>query len=283
MKVHIKILGQLILILILLTTGIAFAAEYSYYEALANHTRSRGINPDEEINSSFNANLTMVRVPLPSESKVWRSIIKTKIGKVDFKRDHLIDSIETLNEYYGKSGNGQLAYKPERVDLITSARFMGFRFAAISIYLGYRFSEDALPSFYILEAGRATGEPMALFFSDRMDKTIEGPATFKPTPFASVKNIYRGNLYMREDDPRVLNIWVRSPTPDAKPYIRVRAAFRPVLDPKPQYAATLILEAQSRIAALARKMRVKGQDIGKAFLKAAQKLEWIVYPERKQD
>lgn len=258
----------------------SFASEFKYYDAKANHRRSLGIQPTRPVSSSFDATLRMVRVPLPRYADKGNQKIRTKIGLVDLKRDHLLNSIDAvINKYVGFE-QWQVSYIPEKVELITSARYLNVRFGAIAVYLGYRYKNDSVPSFYILEAGTAQGEAKSLFFSNKMEQIIAGPARYKATPFSSKKNRYRGQLRMKENEPSLLFIWSHAPRTGKLPYIRVRAKFKEISakEAKPQYALSLLFKAQRRIALLAKLMRVKKQDIGNFFKKKAEKLDWVIKP-----
>jgi hypothetical protein len=74
--------------------------------------------------------------------------------------------------------------------LIAPARRLTARFAAIAVYVGYR-ERDGMPSFYVLEAGTATGEPAVLYLSKTMTTHVDERAGYEPTPFSSPDNIVR--------------------------------------------------------------------------------------------
>lgn len=255
-------------------------AYYPFYKVLANHARARGVNPDEKVKASFDGELQMVRVRLPRFSGGKSAVIRTPVGDVDLRRDHLLDSIDSVVSKFNDASNGRLPYYPERVDLITPPRYLGMRFAAISVYLGYRKADDHQPAFYVLEAGTAEGEPKSLFFNDDMDSAIVARAGYQPTPFTSPDNLYRGILRMDGESPETLTVWARSPRQGAASYIRVHCGFIGMQTAQPQFAGLLIATAAQRVALLAKTMNIPGQDIGGVLSKLGERLPWRIFPHR---
>ncbi len=132
--------------------------EHRLYFGDATHHRVKAMPPAQQpMQSEFTVPLPMVRVTLPETLDASALTIATEIGDVDLGKDHLLGSVDLIHAKYG--GAPYLGYRPGRVDLITPARFAGGRFAAMALYLGYRHKADRAPSFYLLEAGTATGTP----------------------------------------------------------------------------------------------------------------------------
>src|SRR4029077_8046228 len=110
-------------------------------------------------------------------------------------RDHLLGSVDLVAGKYG--GADYLGYRPPRIDLITPARAANTRFGAIAVYLGYRNKADRGPSFYLLEAGTATGDAKMIYFSPSMKPITSVTSYYLPTPFVTMRNTYSGGLTMK--------------------------------------------------------------------------------------
>jgi hypothetical protein len=85
------------------------------------------------------------------------------------------------------------------------------------------------PSFYILEAGTATGAAKMLYFSPDMKPIQHATSYYNPTAFVTKSNNYSGTLTMmpapNEDDPAEL--LVESFVPGAtEPYITVTVDYK---------------------------------------------------------
>lgn len=127
----------------------------------------------------------MVRVTLPG---TLPETIATAVGDVA-PGAHLLTTVDEVAHKFGAHIDGEV----DRVDLITPARLHGSRFAAVSVYLGYRAGRGDLPSFYVLEAGMATGEPKVLFFAPELDHRIVSQSGYRPTPFSDANHVYNCN------------------------------------------------------------------------------------------
>ena len=203
---------------------------------------------------------------------------------VDLSADHLLGSIALITEKYGSAQ--YLGYQPARVDLITPARRSGSRFAAIAVYLGYRAATDRTPSFYLLEAGTATGEAKMIYFSAGMKPIPSVTSYYLPTPFVSLRNTYSGVLTMRaapeEDEPD--RLVVRSYAVGQKePYITVSVKYQraPVLDlPAP---IELTADAGARVALIARTMGLSSAVELQTFLSnLGRNLSWREVPHGRE-
>ena len=111
------------------------------------------------------------------------------------------------------------------MDLITPARALHTRFGAIAVYLGYRNKADRGPTFYLLEAGTATGDAKMIYFSPDMKPIGSVTSGYLPTPFVTMRNTYSGGVAMGvapdEDEPKE-RLVVSSYAEGAKePYITV--------------------------------------------------------------
>jgi hypothetical protein len=176
------------------------AGSFRYYDGLASHWRS----DTEKPHSRFNGLLPMVRIPLPDHPPTQQKIAVTAIGYV-MAADHLLSSVDAVRaamvQRYGA------AYSDvARCDVVTPAR-LGGRFGAIGLYLGYR-GAATTPSFFLLEAGLATGSSVRLFTSPDLTKITKSPCDYLPTAFSEISNTYDGTLTMIGDEPG--NLWVES-------------------------------------------------------------------------
>lgn len=255
--------------------------EHRLYLGQANHHRVKSVPPDSRpAQSQFMLELPIVRVTLPDKLTAESTVISTEIGDVDLARDHLLGSIDLIHDKYG--GAAYLGARPARVDLLTPARSAGLRFGAIAVYLGYRRATDRAPSFYLLEAGTATGDAKMIYFSPDM-KPISGVTSYYvPTPFVTMRNTYSGGVTMQaaphEDEPDELLVESRSPG-EKDPYITVTVKYKraPELDlPLP---LELIADAAARVALVARALGVpSGEPMEGLLADLARTLHWIHEP-----
>jgi hypothetical protein len=155
----------------------------------------------EKPHSAFVGLLPQVRIPLPLTEPSDPLLAQTAIGSV-FAGDHLLTSVAAVVQQMKREFPSKSYADTTRVDLIGPAR-LGGRFGAIALYLCYR-NEAALPSYYILEAGLATGAPVRLFSSSHMGPIHGAPTAYLPTPFVEASNTYDGALIMNGDDPEEL-------------------------------------------------------------------------------
>jgi hypothetical protein len=223
---------------------------YPLYVAHAQHHRVLAMNSDKPFHSEFVGYLPTVRVPLPQALNLNNESVWTAIGNVDFGRDHLAGSVELLTTLF----QDELGYAPARVDLITPARVLGVRFAAIAVYLGYRNATDATPSFYVLEAGLATGQAAMLYLGPVINGTIVKRAGYTPTPFSSPDNTYTGTLEVVGDEPSQLRIF--SQAPGQADYIEVIVNYEAVATPPLILPVALTVEAVARVALIGKTMDV---------------------------
>jgi hypothetical protein len=181
---------------------------YRYYKIASTHDREKPDYPP------FTGHLHMARVTLP-KTKV--KSFSTAVGKV-IPNDHLLGTIEEVSGKFG----GLIAKPISRVDLITPARSGGARFGAVSMYLGYEGGD--LPSFYILEAGTATGTPKTLYLAPTLDHRIVDFSGYVPTPFASATHVYVGKTTFAGDSPKLLEMTVHKDT-SSTPYMKLSVVF----------------------------------------------------------
>jgi D-arabinono-1,4-lactone oxidase/FAD binding domain len=248
---------------------------FPLYLAQAAHDRVLAMDSTKPFNSAFVGHLPTVRVPLPQALSYTNTTLTTEIGTVDFARDHLAGSVELVGRLYAV----ELGYTPARVDLVTPARKLGVRFGAIAIYLGYRNESDTSPSFYILEAGLATGQAAMLYLGKTMDTTIVQPSGYLPTPFASPDNTYTGTLLVEDDQP--VQLVVKSNAPNLPHYIQVTINYTQVSTSPGIWPGSLTVDAIARVAAIGQAMAVPTgmprlfedvmAEIGRLFLPWAEK------------
>src|SRR6185436_8601788 len=109
--------------------------------------------------------------------------------------DHLVGSVDLVAQKFKE----QLGYYPGKVDLVTPARtgITRARFGAIAMYLGYKNATDPGPSFFIFEAGMATGEAKMLYLGKTLDTEILQRSGYDPTAYSSHNNFYRGGVTVK--------------------------------------------------------------------------------------
>lgn len=203
------------------------AGGFRYYDVVAVHDR---IIPDFD---PFKGRLSMARVTLPQLNSQIRDF-DTGIGTVGV-RDHLYRSVEEFKTTY----KGPPYDHTTRLDLVTPARELGVRFGAVSAYLGY--TGGPLPSFYVLEAGTATGDPKVPFACPTLDGTIVAYSNYHPTPFSRKDHVYRGSLRVVGDNPVLLSMTSEA-TPHT-PYISLSATFTETTTPRNIWPGFLIVRA----------------------------------------
>lgn len=235
---------------------------FTYYVAHARHARY------DHPTHAFTGYLPLVRVRLVAKT-VNAVTIKTAIGDV-IPQDHLFASVSQIGFKYGDD----IGFQPERVDLITPARHGGARFGAIAVYLGYKNANDAEPSFYVLEAGLATGESRMAFLSPDMDVIPPRKKWYKPTPFTTEDSYYTGSLEMNGDEPDKLIVHALSPS--LTPEVEVVVTYEKTA-PKPIWPALITAEAAARIGSIGVK---RGQLIFEDILAPiGDHLPWEIKPE----
>lgn len=228
------------------SSGIALAASAdpaTYYLAEATHRRASAAPRD-----AFVGHLPVVKVRAPSTGT---ATIHTGGGDV-LSGDHLVYSVEDVNAKFANT----LGYQASRVDLITPPRLWGSRFGAVAAFVGYR-DASGPPSFYLLEAGMATGEPKVLFFAKTMDTTIVDWTSYTPTPFSAPDHRYEGTLVVTpQGEPVSLCVKAfRKPENgnafEPEPYVQVDVAYVKQNGPSELVPAAITAAAALRVAAIA--------------------------------
>lgn len=257
------------------------AKEHPLYLGDAIHYRAKSMPPAAApFVSEFMMTLPMVRVVLPDRLEKANRNIATVVGDVDLSQDHLLGSVELIADKY--AGPQYLGYRPARVELVTPARFKNARFGAIAVYLGYRNAEDRAPSFYLLEAGTATGEPKMIYFSPDMKPIPEVTSYYLPSPFAAMSNTYSGGITMQpaphENEPwrLVVNSFAEG---SKTPYVTVNVNYRRV--PWLELPAPIALtgDAGARIAHIAKAMGLPSvMELENVLAKLGRNLHWMESP-----
>lgn len=206
---------------------------FRYYDIAATHAREI---PNY---APFVGHMSMVRFTLPASNAGVKDV-HTGIGTVS-PGDHLYRSVEEFKKTYG----GAPYSNTTRIDLVTPARELGVRFGAISAYLGYT-NGVATPSFYVLEAGTATGDPKVPFACPTIDGGIVAYTDYKPTPFAAKGHVYRGSLRVVGDSPDLLSVWVEAKP--HTPYLKLTAQFTETTTPQNIWPGFLIVRAIAIVA-----------------------------------
>lgn len=220
--------------------------EYGYYVAHATHERFQAPY------SKFTGHVPMVRLPLPLTGIAGQVPDLITPGGSILAADRLFPSVEVMGAHL--RSDPRMGYVPERVDLITPPRIQGARFAAIALYLGYKQRSDRAPSFYVLEAGLATGQPRMRYLGPTMDAVIAEQTRYQPTSFSARWHWYRGTLEMRTDDPNEpYKVGVQSflSTPPQDQYIGVTVRYQRQSAPDTTWPYFLLIQAGARLSAIA--------------------------------
>lgn len=204
-----------------------------YYKVHATHNRER---PDYD---PFTGHVGMVRVSLPRERP---RTIATPVGDVEAD-DHLLATVAEVEHKYGAKIDGEIT----RVDLITPARRHGGRFAAVSVYLGFTTRASDRPSFYVLEAGLATGQPKVLYFAPNFEHRLVSYSGYRPTPFSDVRHVYTARLTPLGDNPLLLQIRAHRDE-SSPPYMCIHAVFEETTRPDTTWPTQLLLQAAKIVA-----------------------------------
>jgi hypothetical protein len=221
----------------------------------------------------------MVRVPLPAAALAPDALnAHTAIGGV-FVKDHLLTSVaQVQREMHARFGAGFGVV--QRVDVVTPARASG-RFGAIGLYLGYR-SGELTPSFYILEAGLATGAPVRLYPSRDLSRIERAPTAYLPSPFVQLTNTYDGEITLAQDEPAALLVRsYREPRDSAVGYrvqVLVTYQLRTADTVTKRAPGDLTLVAAERIAAIAEALGMNAIGEQGLLAPAGRRLPWIRSP-----
>lgn len=257
------------------------AKEHQLYLGYANHHRVKSPPPDvRPMQSEFTMVLPLVRVTLPERLEPGRTVIATEIGDVDLSLDHLLGSLDLIAAKYG--GAEYLGQRPARVDLVTPARDARWRFGAIAVYLGYRHLGDRQPSFYMLEAGKASGDSKMIYFSPDMKPILHATSYYTPTAFVTMSNTYSGTLSMRpspnQDEPAQLVI--QSYTPNAtEPYITVTVDYQRKDAFGLAMPIEITLDAAARVALIAKTMGLDhAEELQPVLSEIGKTMHWTEYP-----
>lgn len=225
----------------------AAAKAVEYYEASATHARSAAPH------SVFTGHLPLVRYRLPLHGiRATAPTIHTPAGEV-LPEDRLLTSVDTLWDRYGSDKLLKFG-RPARVDVIGPPRLAGARFAAITLYLCYSKQTDPGPSFYVLEAGLATGQPRMLYLCRTMSGTLLYQTQYRPSAFSRPFHWYRGKLEMapaERGEPVRLTVDVFEKRPPADQYLRVSVQYHKRLKPLLTNPFHITIGAAARIQAIA--------------------------------
>jgi len=220
---------------------------YRYY--LANATHSRMAAPG----SVFTGQLPVIRFQLPDQGTTQTlPVVSTPAGDL-FPEDRLLPSVDVLWATYG--GDPLLKFgRPERVEMIGPPRLSDARFAAISVYLCYARSADPAPSFFILEAGLATGQARMSYLGRTMGAVIVAQTQYKPTAFSQTWHYYQGTFTMdasAPDEPGWLKVKVCEGQPPTSQYLEVNVGYQKLDEPTMTNPFHLTIAAGARVQAIA--------------------------------
>ena len=139
------------------------AYAHPLYVAHACHHRTIAYQSTTPFESDFEIQTPYVRVVLPQSLTPDKNeiLISTAVGEVRLKGDHMVGSVDLVAEKYSDAAH--LGYKPKRVELITTPRYGGTRYAGA--WLGTagpgsrpaRYGSAAAGDFARARSGRAGG------------------------------------------------------------------------------------------------------------------------------
>jgi DUF1365 family protein len=183
--------------------------DWSLYSCQSLHTRAQ---PN---NKKHDGIINWVRITLEEDADTHKKKnIETPLGWIRAS-DHLAFSKKDLRNYvftdHYPNGIKEPGVQPtlpdfERVDLITPARYNGFRFAPLAIYVGYEKKDSTTPIFYAMTGGNALGESKVLYVSTDVDKEILMECGYKPTPFSNPENFYQFKVSFDKMNPIKITI-----------------------------------------------------------------------------
>ncbi|MEY4575740.1 MAG: hypothetical protein RL701_443 [Pseudomonadota bacterium] len=235
---------------------VAPQARFQYYEAHATHARKTAPG------SVFTGDLPLVRFQIPDHGTAQTlQKIDSPAGEL-LPVDRLYSSVDVLWATYHHDPAIARWGRPGRVDVIAPPRLAGARFAAVSLYLCYVHPNDPAPSFYLLEAGLATGQARMPFLGRSMDAVILAQTQYKPTRFAEPFHVYRGRLAMHADapsEPDTLWIEVFPKFPLTQPYLEVTIVYERLAQPVLKNPFQLAVEAGARVQAIADALGVSSE------------------------
>jgi hypothetical protein len=141
---------------------------------------------------------------------------------------------------------------------------------------------DAAPSFYVLEAGLATGAPVRLYPSRDLSKITHAPTAYQPTPFVQLSNTYDGELRLDQNEPVTLVVRSyrepRTPTLDWRVQVVVTYVPRTAATVTKQAPGDLTLVAAERIAAIGAAIGVHAVPDQGLLAAAGKRLPWFRPP-----
>ncbi len=191
----------------------------------------------------FQQPVPMARYRLP---ETGQENISTSLGKA-YAGDRKFNNMKDLRDRVSKS----LGYSPARADVIAGIRDWG-RFAPVTLYLGYRNENDKAPSFYVVEAGIATGQSRTLYLAKDFDKNqVQAQSMYDPTQFANNAHWYNARLVMAGDDPQMVTIFSGETKDIDKAYVKITLTYvKQYQAPKNIVAYDYLLDASMRLAAI---------------------------------
>jgi hypothetical protein len=222
------------------------AASFRLYTAHATHSRAGLSKP----HSTFVGDLGVVRAPLPAGCEPAR--VRTPHGVLD-PADRLLPTLEHVRAFCAMHGSP----RPARVEILTPPRVRGHRFAAMAVYLLYPSADAPSPSHFVLEAGMATGEASICYPPCAVGSWQTVSAGYRPTPFSTAEQVFRGTFAMNEDAPDEPGTLIveayRAPT-DRAPALRVSVRYQAAAAPA-AHPLWLRVMAGARIGAVAEAAR----------------------------
>lgn len=233
-----------------------------YYEVFAQHQRHGAGS------HSFTSIMPMVRVLMPDHHED----VSTKIG-ILYAGDRL-QPTKSAAIHRMRSGMKALAEQTEkhrkpfsqacrkvhegeitRVEITSGARFMGVRFAPVSIEVHFN---GATPVAYRLEMAMPNGSPIIDFLGP-LDWDMEPRISwYAPTPMSNETDYYGGSCIVDKKTGEPVRLELRKTAQDKiNPSLIIKTKFTRVTHPSRVWPAKLIAEMALRVAAIAAKMKLE--------------------------
>jgi len=209
-------------------------AQWRYYGVSVRHHRMKtNDTPERTMNAYFTEDLNVVRVRLPETDSLAQQIghYSTNVGEVIlspslarpvdgtppishgetmgtdghacYKMDHWYGSVEQVKRDFTPELRRDRITDVKRVELVTTGRINGSRFAAIGFYLGYEKEDTLSPTFYLVEAGQALNYVRQVYYSKGVasddttpdgDGVAKGISTYNPSRLSDPANMYKAWL-----------------------------------------------------------------------------------------
>ena len=244
-----------------------------YYVVKATHSRTDGLGQH-----SFTGEVPMARITLPEDHDA-HVINGNALGAI-LDGDHFLHSKALFEHYY----EDYMDFAIDHVDLITPVRFLGYRFAAVALYLVY---DEMGYRTFVFEGGMATGKPRVLYASRDGEPLDDRRSGYRPTPMSSIDHIYSGTVTFHPDSGEFAGFRIQireEKEPKDNHFFTLDAVATPIESVDPVFPPMLVLQAAMRVAAImdAQGKEVPGLGVLTPVVAAAarEKYQWTKEPQK---